>query len=788
MAIITAQAKLYTGIRCLCVDKNISAALSASFSVGNLDIDFPEDGAVVDVNSNVTWTNPKTSVTYNKVTIYSNIYNWRLRRAVCDMRAVPSISLTDERYKTYGGGNVNITVSDNGRVVSVSQPADTQIVYVGNFIGIVPTSSNTGATPPTFDITITDVSNKGKIALTITNPGKNNAQGDTLTFTPSKFYPGSPAGEFTCTVSEITAPNTLLKTGGWTAVSTVSCTFPTYIEIDIEKLGIPEGTTCTLNFDEGWMLEDRGRRLPSGAWEYPDASQGALSPEQPNYVTFRTPWYGVGRFTSAFSLPNTVLRIKQLASSVSSTAVVVARGIFNPGRFAALQFSVSNVQAIVRKTAVSGANLFSSFGPFGPIAISLRIRPGDSAVSSQFTMPSIDNWYRRLGVSLMTSTATISATVIRNIGVITATFQQAVQLNATGFRTARITKEITAMSSVSADIFVQKGLPVTNLGMTASLSISADVPMVLTTSSTSVSLPLWYGSINAVIDWGDGTTQTVTSTPNSKTSLQKTYASAGTRTIYIKGFVQHWGYQNASQFLIQPGTTTAGFGYQLQALGDIGIQTLIALKAGGGLGADGPTPRYIPSSVKDISYFFFRAGDNPGGISNISRLGNWNTSNIERMEGVFRLAGDITAAPITGWNTGSVISMKRMFNNCGFNSNISGWDVSNVQDFSEMFRDLSPFNQNLSSWDVSSGTDFRFMFSQTNSGSNFAGPTRGYSGPLLNWNLSSATSPAALEQMLFTGFPYIGSLTSWCVPNISSRPINFILSASGGEPVWGTCP
>jgi hypothetical protein len=791
MAIITAQAKLYTGIRCLCVDKNISAALSASFSVGNLDIDFPEDGAVVDVNSNVTWTNPKTSVTYNKVTIYSNIYNWRLRRAVCDMRAVPSISLTDERYKTYGGGNVNITVSDNGRVVSVSEPDNTQIVYVGNFIGIVPESDNTDATPPTFDITIADVEDEGKITLTITNPGKNNAQGDTLTFDFEKFYPGSPAGEFTCTVDEITAPNTLLKTGGWTAVSTVSCTFPTYIEIDIEKLGIPEGTTCTLNFDEGWLLEDRGRRLPSGEWEYPDASQGALSPEQPNYVTFRTPWYGVGRFTSAFSLPNTVLRIKQLASSVSSTAVVVARGIFNPGRFAALQFSVSNVQAIVRKTAVSGANLFSSFGPFGPIAISLRIRPGDSALSSQFTMPSIDNWYTRLGVSLMTSTATISATVIRNIGVITATFQQAVQLNATGFRTAGITKEITAMASVSADIFVQKGLPVTNLGMTASLSVSGDVPMVLTTSSTGVRLPLWYGSINAVIDWGDGTTQTVTSTPNSKTNLSKDYSTPGTRTIYIKGFVQHWGYQNASQFLSQPSTLTAGLGYEIQSLGDIGIQTLIALKAGN-IGIDGPTPWYIPSSVKDISYFFFRAGDISGGINNISRLGNWNTSNIERMEGVFRLAGNITAAPITGWNTGSVISMKRMFNNCRFNSNINGWDVSNVQDFSEMFRDAGQFNQSLSSWDVSSGTDFRFMFSQTNTATDFSGPTRGYSGALYNWNLSSATSPTALEQMLFTGYQYPGDITSWCVPNIASRPTNFAASGSGfysgGEPVWGTCP
>ena len=470
--------------------------------------------------------------------------------------------------------------------------------------------------------------------------------------------------------------------------------------------------------------------------------------------------------------------------------------IFNPGKLAALFGGVFLTIPNAVKTVSAGATLFNSFGPLdvggNPVLLTaLRIKQLASIFDTVFALTSDAIQFKGPGFVSISSTATISALVDRNIGPITSLLADAATMNTVAVKTARITKEIIATASVSADVFVQKGLPVTNLGMTASLSVSADVPMVLTSTSSIVQLPLWYGSINAVIDWGDGTTQTVTSTPGTKTSLQKNYGSTGTRTIYIKGFVQHWGYQNASQFSSATNQIAAGLGYQIETFGDIGIQTLIALKAAF-VGIEGPTPRYIPSTVKDISYFFFRNGD-LGGINNISRLGNWNTSNIEKMEGLFRLAGDITAAPITGWNTGSVTSMKSMFNNCTFNSNINGWNVSNVQDFSEMFRNAKLFNQNLSSWNVSSGTDFRFMFSQTNvynAGGTNVGP--GYSGQLYNWNLSSATSPAALEHMLQTGYQYPVDITSWCVPNITSRPFNFAASGSGffsgGEPVWGTCP
>ena len=66
---------------------------------------------------------------------------------------------------------------------------------------------------------------------------------------------------------------------------------------------------------------------------------------------------------------------------------------------------------------------------------------------------------------------------------------------------------------------------------------------------------------------------------------------------------------------------------------------------------------------------------------------------------------------IGNWNTSRVTNMQGVFDNAdAFNQPIGSWDVSNVTTFREMFRGANIFNQDLSSWDVSSSTDFYRMF------------------------------------------------------------------------------
>ena len=780
MAILTAQAKLYTGIRCLCVDKNISAALSASFSVGNLDIDFPDDGAVVDVNSNVTWTNPKTSTTYNKVQIYNNIYFWRLRRAVCDMRAVPTISLTDERYRTYGGGNVSITVSDNGRVISVSQPSNTNKLYAGTFVDIIPTSSNAGATPPTFLVNIVEQTVSGNdvgvITLTITNAGKNNAQNDTLTFTPSKFYPGSPEGEFTCTISEISAPDTLLKTGGWTAVATVSCIFPTYIEIDIEKLGIPEGTTCTLNFDEGWFLEDRGRLLPSGAWEYPNANQGALSPEQPNYVTFRTPWYGVGRFSSAFSLPSrTVLRIKQLAGSVNASSTMNAYAIYNPGKLAALFGGVFLTIPNAVKRVVTGSNMTAVFGP-AVFNFPYRTRLFESTfATATFTQPDTNGIRVRFASSTMTSSFAMNASPVKETDINLTAFGNGA-MTTVAVKTARVVSGITAVSSQTSSaqrtrdtfstITAQSSLTWRgnyNAGnfqstMVATTSLEQSFDFVLEVDTNKVvpitgggnyivdkTVLLYLYGFNGTVFWGDGSYNTYNSTAEDNGNAIHTYAVDGIYTIRVRGTLNHFGmvykdrdpdttgyadrprYDRYLGYAQSVGSTNTG-GYRFAftkviAWGDTGLNNFE--RAFWGMENLTSIPGDLLEPITNLKETF----NSCESLVFPSEISNWNVTANTSLESTFNGAV-LFNRNINGWNVSNVTSMSGTFAGCAvFNQPLNSWNTANVTTLASTFLNCTAFNQSIDSWNVS---NVQSLFSTFRN-------ARAFNQPLNSWNTSKVT-------------------------------------------------
>ncbi|WP_298516759.1 BspA family leucine-rich repeat surface protein [uncultured Kordia sp.] len=68
---------------------------------------------------------------------------------------------------------------------------------------------------------------------------------------------------------------------------------------------------------------------------------------------------------------------------------------------------------------------------------------------------------------------------------------------------------------------------------------------------------------------------------------------------------------------------------------------------------------------------------------------------------------------IGSWDMSNVENMSQMFRNCDvFNEDLSNWDTSNVETFTRMFQDASAFDQNLGNWDISNlnsgGTDAIF--------------------------------------------------------------------------------
>lgn len=239
MAIQSASAKLYTGIRCWVVDKNISAALTASFSLGNQN-------------------QPSPVLVGGVPTVYPGVLVFRVKRYIADLVSVRSLTLVDTRLKTFGGGNNVITPG------------------------------------PIID-----------------------------------------------------------NTNNWKMRATVVCKFPTYFRIDVDKLQLPQGTTCTVSFEEDWVRD--GVYLEST-----QASSAAIG----NFFTFRTPWLGASFINAAFTLPTrTVLKIRQLSSSVNVSSSITARGVFNPGKFAALIAGNLVILTNAAKRVVTGANFIMTAQP-----------------------------------------------------------------------------------------------------------------------------------------------------------------------------------------------------------------------------------------------------------------------------------------------------------------------------------------------------------------------------------------------------------------------------------------
>jgi len=641
--------------------------------------------------------------------------------------------------------------------------------------------------------------------------------------------------------------------GEFTVSSSVVCEFPTYIEIDIEALmlqGLPEGTDCILNFDEGWMLEDRGRLLPSGAYEYPSNTQDSPSPEFPSFVTFRTPKFFRSAFSLVSSLPaNTVLRIKQLQSAVVSASTLSAVPIFNPGKFAALFAGVSQAVTNARKTVVTGANLFSSFGPFGPIAINTRLRQGDSAVSSLFdTATATFNSRIRLAQSTMSDIFAIVCSpsqiegIVLNIPVFATLTANVTRIEMTYnlFSTTstlvlntRVRRVVAALQVVASTSVIgnRVALAQSNITAQSSLSCTGNKPMVIASSAGAGQFGL-YGTVNATIQWSDGT-ETVVTTPG---SYSYNAGSVGSGIITIRGTVTKYG----------PGADNATYTHgsaSVYSFGEIGLTHLDYAFGGYSFGSNSFVPARLPTTITSLKGLFEGASQyagrmvpNPFNTENFKPAQNWDVSNVTDMSFMFKGVANIntttgggTGTGITNWNVSNVTTMESMFENAsmaisiaGWNTvgltnmknimksqptagytNLSTWNVSNVTNMEGAFQSAGVYNINLSTWNVGKVTNMKNMFASNGEGETVTltidnwdvsvvttmegmfNSTR-FNGNITRWDTQAVTN---MNSMFQSNNLFSQDLRGWCVGLIPTIPTNFGGSGSWTtKPVWGTCP
>ena len=170
--------------------------------------------------------------------------------------------------------------------------------------------------------------------------------------------------------------------------------------------------------------------------------------------------------------------------------------------------------------------------------------------------------------------------------------------------------------------------------------------------------------------------------------------------------------------------------------------------------------------ITDMSYMFSSCY----GLSPLSDVSRWNTSNVTNMYCLFYFCNRIESLPdISKWNTSKVKDMGYLFSSCHRLQtlpDISNWDTSNVNNMSNMFEycDLLTELPDISKWNTSKVTNMSNMFKSCKSLISFP--------DISNWNTTNVTN---MKEM-FCSCSLLSSLpdiTKWDIANVVNQESMF---------------
>jgi surface protein len=205
-----------------------------------------------------------------------------------------------------------------------------------------------------------------------------------------------------------------------------------------------------------------------------------------------------------------------------------------------------------------------------------------------------------------------------------------------------------------------------------------DLVLVFDTSlgDLTVEVPLG-GTVDVVIDWGDGNSDVETTT-GTKTH---TYATGGEYTVRISGSLTVFG-----------GGVTRPELIKCTSFGDLGLTSLSSAFSQCPNLTEVPTQ--VPPTVTVMTNMFNSA------TSFNQNISGWDTSSVTNMAQMFFGATSFNQ-DIGAWDVSSVTGMFGMFNGAtAFNQDIGGWDTSSFTVMTNMFNSATSFNQNISGWCV----------------------------------------------------------------------------------------
>ena len=272
------------------------------------------------------------------------------------------------------------------------------------------------------------------------------------------------------------------------------------------------------------------------------------------------------------------------------------------------------------------------------------------------------------------------------------------------------------------------------------LTQSANDTFIISTHNT--------GTFNAVIDWGDNTSSTITSYNDS--DLSHTYVNAGTYAISVSGSFPNVFFDAVSNQANKLRTVTnLGSGWlrldhafqdcsniESFSTGDVDTSTLLPSSSLGDAG--NPAMHYLFSGCYRLAGSVDLRGMDVSSLSGYAQDMFWRA-------GLYPVFGAPTLTiDLSYWDTSGFLYTVSMFESSKFATiNLTGWDTSNVLNMGSMFKDIGVVDiiniGNLSIASLSStGALNDFLTNSTI-------PTASYDALLVNWNSNLPTGGYAMS-------------------------------------------
>jgi surface protein len=277
--------------------------------------------------------------------------------------------------------------------------------------------------------------------------------------------------------------------------------------------------------------------------------------------------------------------------------------------------------------------------------------------------------------------------------------------------------------------------------------------------STQILLPIQ--GTDMVIDWGDGSVETVTqsSLPNNTiggNNVIHSYPKAGSYIIKISKQLTRILFNNGGDGLKL---------YEIMNWGDCEWTNFNGAFQGCQFLDVTATDTPDLSGVTNMSSMFNGCRRL---INSNGSIGSWNVGSVTNMSGMFANA-TVFNVDIGSWNVSNVTNMSSMFSRAvSFNQDIGSWNVGNVTDMNNMFLFASNFNQNIGSWNVGNVTNMGLMFNNARRFNN------GGSSSINNWNVGGVTN---MDRMFLGVGSFNQNIGSWDVSNVTN--MNSMFSGAG---------